>query len=177
MSERGYYRIKIIPTEQEQTVTLYDNENVYATATVQARNCLGACDGKYIKYLDKYGRFRFWMFNNKWRDYIRTRSIGDIRHIMESLKTSQSNRRQLGTKNERYLILRTENITQEEREVLRDIFYSPRVYVRFGDDDTLQSWVLCSEVKGDNTMLNNYTNVSNFEVELKLPNFNSITEL
>lgn len=182
MSRIGYYRVKIKPSELTTIVNIYNGSILYASATVKARTYRGACSGGnsngiYVKYLDQYGRYRFWMFNDKWKDTIKPRSIGTKTNLIESLRTAQSQIRSIGTKQKRYLSLRTENVSNEERMILRDIFVSPRVYARLDTGDALGDWLLCSEVKGDNTMIDNDIKSSRFEVELRLPDYYSVTDL
>ena len=149
MSQIGFYRYKIeqalaVPEE----VKFFVNGILTSTATIIPRiNCGGQ---KLIKYLDSSGRYRVFSFNNYWQQSNKPKEIGTINVFYPSLTFGQSESKSIGYTNTKTLTLSAENVSDEELEILEDIYSSPRVYLYVGrtGGDTLPDWILVS-VSGD----------------------------
>lgn len=174
MGKIGYYRYKIKPTSAEEVVNLYDGTQLIASACVKSSNIKSKCDSvgvagnKYVKYLDPEGRYRFHMFNEKWKVNNLIRDIGNYNKVTTSIETDQSDKLSLGKDTERNISLFSTLLNSEEKKVLSDILLSPRVYLRVGDLDRIKDWVLVS-ASGDGLVQDNEKATGNFSIDLQLP--------
>jgi len=144
----GYYRYKIKPLLNFETVQFFNNGLPFATATVIARNYTSEC--KYLKYLDNSGRFRFFVFNNKWTQNNSVKSLGETENYITSILTAQSDSRNIGNDVNSKVEIFADDISKDERLKLSEMFVSPRVlmYVGDGTTDYLKDWILVS-ISGD----------------------------
>jgi hypothetical protein len=173
----GYYRVKLKATNR--VVNIYNGNIIYTTAEIKTQNKIDSCssdineNGKYIKYLDRFGRYRFWMFNNKWKEQIQPTSKGEYNVNVMRLIDAQSNKKQIGSSNVKTITLRCENVTREQLEILQDIYASPRIYYRIGQNDFVKDWLLV-KLTGDNVTSDRTKNSFNMEVTITLPEYFSI---
>lgn len=177
MSRVGYYRVKLKAVDK--IVNIFNGNILYTTAEIKTQNRISDCDsdinenGKYIKYLDRFGRYRFWMFNNKWKEQIQPTSKGEYKIPVIRLQDAQSNKKNIGYNNIKTIALRCESVTSEQLEILQDIFVSPRIYLRIGQKDFVKDWVLVT-LSGDNVTNDKTKNTFNMEVTITLPQYFSV---
>ena len=140
MSVIGFYRYKVKPNTN-QDVNLYINGILSGTKTIEIKDF---CEGsKRIKFLNKDGQYRFVVFNKYYEINDKPKEIGKVNNIITSLLSSQTAEKSVGYKNERKLDLVSESISQDELNVFKDLWTSPRVYLYIGDGltDEISDWV------------------------------------
>lgn len=169
---KGLHRIKVraidsIPFD----VNIYQDAVLYATKTVQpVPTCFGAI---IIKYLDNNEQYRFFPFEKLYDVNDRSRSIGQVEHLITSLYDSQSNTRNIGYRTDRTIVARAD-ATAEQLLLLQDLPRSPRVYMRLSTDDS--RWFLVNvsaniPVKQDSAVMTPIT------ITITLPEQYNITML
>lgn len=141
MSEIGFYRYKITPSAN-QDVEMYINNVLTSTKKVVVKEHCG--DSKRLKYLNKDGQYRFATFNRFYETRDKTKEIGKANKIISSLLDSQADSYSVGIRNERLISMVADDINQEQLEVLKDLWTSPRVllYVGDGTTDDINDWIL-----------------------------------
>ena len=120
----------------------------------------------YIKYLDSKGYYRFFIFNSYWQQRDETSLIGKVNNLVTSIQKAQSSSKNIGYKNTRKLILTAGNVSAQELELLKDIYTSPRVYIKTKDGDS--QWVLVTVV-GDGIGKNYKSTNKSVTLEIELP--------
>jgi len=167
----GYYRYKISDLQPGvHTYTWYVNDVVAGTAKVIVRDM---CDEyKYIKFLDSNGFYRFFTFNDRWEEKDSPSKIGSTNNLITSLKDSLSNSYNVGYKNDRSLTLTAHNVSEEELNVISDMYTSPRVYLNVGPDK--EDWVLVT-LSGDGIGRRKMNKFGKISITITLPETYSIT--
>lgn len=139
MSEIGYYRYKTL-ADSERDVVLYINGVEAGRKTIKP---MDFCEGdRILKYLDKNGQYRFFPFNKYYEEYDSPEQIGTTNKFITSILNAQTNKQNVGFKNDRRLDL-TGEATLEQLEKLIDIYSSPRVYLYTGSggSDADSDWL------------------------------------
>jgi hypothetical protein len=175
MSEVGYYRYKVTPTiAGVSTVRLYINGSLASTATIIAREF---CNGfRVLKYMDRYGRYRFFPFNQKWQQVDKATLIGKVNNFVTSVLDSQSDARNIGYKNDRSITLTAGSVSDDELDKLADIYTSPRVYLYVGSTDRTQDWILVT-VSGDGVGRRKNNKFGKVTIDVKLPEYHAVTKI
>lgn len=165
------YKISDLPTG-ESNVQVFINAQLASTATVLIREICG--NGIYLKYLDRYGRYRFFLFNNLWRGNFQVSKIGS-RANFSGVNIEQQDR-VLGYESDKNITAVADNVTQQEVDVLSDIYTSPRVYLKIGNTDTTKDWLLV-EVSGDGGYRLGKLKATKVTMNIKLPRHYAVTEV
>lgn len=171
MSEIGYYRYKIKPS---QSVDVKFNVN-FQLASTKSIVVKEVCDGfKLLKYIDKDGQYRFYPFNKYWESSDKPKLIGKSSKIIESVLNAQSSESNIGYKNDRTVSLVAESVGQDELTLLSYIYTSPRVYLYIGTTtDEAKDW-LEVEIKGDNINKLRKRKFTKVNIDVILPEWYSI---
>jgi hypothetical protein len=177
MSNIGYYRYKLDNlTEGTTQIPLYKNGNIAITNTVII---LPFCENdKLIKYLDKNGQYRFFAFNRYYEQKDDPKLLGKANKLITSILNSQSNKKNVGYKNERTISMVADDVTDAQLEYLSDLWTSPRVYLHLATDssDEANDW-LEVEIKGDNISRRRKNISGKITVDIILPEWFNITML
>lgn len=128
--------------------------------------------GNYIKWMNNYGGWSYWLFNCIHSRRIRTRNLGEINNDFNNISLTTDSFLELGKNATERLNLITENTTKEEQDVINTIFDSPKVYyftgVPFSKVDNV-SW-LAVKMKDNNETLVDYKNVlKTYKLAFDLP--------
>lgn len=170
----GYYRYKTNAT-QDTTVTLNVNGVPTASKTIKV---IDHCpDGKILKYLNSKGQYRFYPFNRFYEVSDAPELIGKTNKFITNILTDQSDKRNIGYRNERRMILTAEP-TADDLVLLADLWSSPRVYLYIGDgaSDTAKDW-LEVEIQGDGLVRRAKAIVGVTTVTVILPKHYTVTML
>ena len=172
MSNIGYYRYKSTFTSNTKVNFTTDGDPA-GTKTVVVK---GWCTGDILlKYLNKNGQYRFFPFNQYWEREDKPKEIGRASKIVTSLLTSQASEITVGYKNERRLNLVAEGVTQEELDILVDIYTSPKVYMYIGTaGDTTEDWIEVSVESRKPSSKIKKGNSKDIELTVLLPEWYSI---
>jgi hypothetical protein len=176
MSQIGYYRLKLdsLPPGTYQKSFFVDGEEA-VTHTLIIKDW---CDNKkLLKFADSESQFRFFPFNTRWQSTDRPVSLGKVNKFITTLVDSQSNTKQVGYKNERVISLVADDITEDELNVLSDIYVSDQIFLYIGDgnSDAKSDWVQVEITGGDKTVRRRRNNSGQVNIEITLPEYFSIT--
>lgn len=175
MSEIGYYRYKLnnLPVGLN-SVPLYKNGGIEVTHIVDVRKWE---DGqKLIKYLDRNGQYRYYIFNCRYETRDKPKLIGTANKTVLSILSSQSDSDNIGYKNERSISLVADNVSDEDLEYLQDIWVSPRVYLHIGEtnEDTDQYWLQVTVSNSDSVAKRRRLNFGKLNLEITLPEWHAV---
>ncbi len=134
-------------------------------------NKIEATCGSYIKWLNQYGGFNYWLFATSSRA-IRTRDRGTINNDFNNIEDSVSERRSLGRDASEQLTVFYENLNDNDIRLLKGMIQSPKIYLYMGERYTpraLQNWIEIT-LPNKNMDLNNFRNrVPNGTIVIDLP--------
>jgi len=172
MSKIGYYRYKNVFNSNTE-LGLYVNGELESIKNVYVRDW---CEGNILlKYINKNGQYRFFPFNKYWEREDKPKEIGKANKIIVSLLEDQSSQKSVGYKNERALNLVAESVTQDELEILNDIYTSPNVFVYIGiNTDTIQDWLQVTIESRKPSSKIKKGNVTDVELSVVFPEWYSI---
>jgi len=173
MSTIGYYRAKIVPTEEgDQTVTLYVNGAPTATAIIRAKQfCTG---DRMVKFMDKAGRYRFFPFNRFWQQKDTFKSLGEIDNFITNIRYAETDKKQIGSTQTRKITLTSVLVSQAELDTLAELLASPRVYLLIGTTDEFFDWVQVKATSSSATRIQKGS-FQKFVLDLELPRQYSVS--
>jgi hypothetical protein len=165
MSEIGFYRIKV-DADTEKDVNLYINNILSSTKhVVPIEYC---SDDLILKYLDRDGHYRFWVFNRFFEKRDQPEKVGSVNKFITNLLTDQSESSNVGYRNKR-VIDATSDVPKEAIDVVSDIYASPRVYLYIGTSTDLASDWLEVEVSGNNIVKSRKGSLTRVDLSITLP--------
>lgn len=133
--------------------------------------------GLYLKFLNKYSRWSYWLLSKNHSRKRSTKYLAEIDNDFENLADTTSQTLQIGKSSEESIKGIAEKLTEKEMLVLDGIIDSPKVYLftgeRFAKSDSTD-WIevrvktTTFETKSVNTKIYSYV------VELELPERNTI---
>lgn len=175
MSEIGFYRYKTI-VSGNRTVNFVVNYQIAASKDIVALN---ECPGFVIlKYLDRYGQYRFYAFNKYYRIFDNPSQIGTTNKFITNILTDKSDKQNVGYRNERKIEL-TAEATDEQLLKLADIYTSPRVYYYIGQNnsDLNSDWIEVQVIANDNVVKRRKQTTGRIDLIVTLPENYTITML
>lgn len=175
MSQVGYYRYKINPT-QNNTINFFVNGVLTTSHRVMVKEYCGA--ELLIKYLDSNGQFRYYPFNKYYQKVDNPTLLGKYNKLVTDLLTAQSSERNVGYKNERVIIANAD-VAAVELELLKDLYTSPSVYLYIGNgsNDGYADWLEVTIKSGENANNIRKGNMINISITITLPEYYTITRL
>lgn len=132
--------------------------------------------GVYVKWLNEYGSYNYWLFNKEYQEQIRTSSLGNINNDFNNIGDTVSFTKSLGKRTESSLSVVTEHLTANDINVLKGIGSSPKVYLFTGErftKNTFNDW-LEVEVSNGSSVIKDFKNkIPEVAITLELPtNYN-----
>jgi hypothetical protein len=173
----GFYRYKFDNlTVGSHVITYTASDGVTYSKTVVIKPF--CTNDRYLKYLDKNGMYRFFVFNKYYEIKGAPKAIGTINKVVENIQTAQSKVNQIGYTNEKGIDITADAITLAELNVLSQIYDSPRVYLYVGSGgDELKDWLQVS-IKPKNALYRKKKGNSYMvELTVTLPEINTVKML
>lgn len=91
-----------------------------------------SCQGIYIKWLNNFGRWNYWLFKGEYMQSISAKNIGEIENDFYNLESTISPTMNVGKTAEAPIKVQSRNMTESDRELLSSIMISPRIYMFTG---------------------------------------------
>jgi hypothetical protein len=136
-----------------------------------------ACDGHYLKWLNSFGGWNYWLFN-KGNDTLSTKDLGTIFNDYNDVVDTISPYVAIGKTSENNITVRQDNITQDEFLILNDILESPKVYLFTGvQNEVVQAndWLEVTIKSGAFRVSNAKEKMTNLNLTIELPANNTKT--
>lgn len=129
--------------------------------------------GVYIKWLNQYGGYNYWLFNDEHIEQLGTKSKGFVNNDFSNIDETVSPMRSLGREVENEITVRAEHLISDDIDVLRGIVESPKIYLFTGTrytSNTFNDWVEVN-IKNTTMPLRDFKgNVPDVELTFELPN-------
>jgi len=135
LTEIGFYRLKIDPSLNTQIEFSNDGGEFYAYTEV-----LDNCEGLYFKYLNHEGGYNFYNLNDYYKKVAKVSEIGSVEKNFTNILDAQSDRSNIGYNNS-VQIQGTQEVPSSDLETLKDLYDSPRVYLKIGDGEDKKDWL------------------------------------
>jgi hypothetical protein len=128
--------------------------------------------GVYFKWLNKYGGYNYWLFENTYSIDRTSKQLGELSRDNDNLEDTFSNAIQIGKDSQDTIKVIAELIPEHERIVLEGIIDSPKIYMFTGQPfarNGFRDWVEVS-LKTTNTRVKNpKQQLTNFVFDFELP--------
>ncbi|RZJ75865.1 MAG: hypothetical protein EOO45_04265 [Flavobacterium sp.] len=128
--------------------------------------------GAYLKWLNKYGGYNYWLFEDTFSVDRSLKNIGELSSDNDNIENSFARTLQIGKESQDIMRLVAELLTEEERRVVEGIFDSPKIYLFTGKPFARafpNSWTEVS-LRTSNVRLKNAKHpLTNFVIDIELP--------
>ena len=131
------------------------------------------CDGVYLKWLNKYGGYNYWLFNRFFEITKRVRDKGSINNDFNNLNDTISQFKKLGKTSFDIWTLQTDILSVNDVNVLKGIFTSPKIYLFTGErfaSNSNDNWIEINLTNTQALIQEPKQTVNTFEVNIELPN-------
>lgn len=149
-------------------------DNSYKLKLIKTDNC---GDGVYIKWLNNLGGWSYWLFDKNHQRNLRSNSLGTINNDFNNLDQTTSPQLSLGKESNEVVRVLTDNVNQEDNNLLKTIFESPKVYLFTGtpfSKNTYQDWLEVEVTNTDVITKQWKRDLNNYEIVFGLPNKNNM---
>lgn len=175
MSEIGYYRYKTTADAIKTVNWTVNFTNVASKQVVPVQSCIGDL---ILKYLDKNGQYRFYPFNKFYRATDVLEKIGNTNKFITNILSDQTNKQNLGFKNERRMSL-SADVPDTELAKFTDIYDSPRVYLYIGSgsSDVAKDWLEVIQEVPDPVIRRRKRTTGKIDINIILPEHFTVSML
>lgn len=134
--------------------------------------------GVYIKWLNKYGGYSYWLFESTYSIDRQTKNMGELDRDIENLSDTFTRAIQIGKESQESIRCIADLLTEEQRDIVAGIFDSPKIYMFTGQPmsrASVNDWVEVS-LKTTNARVKNAKQpLTNFSLDFELPQRYTIT--
>jgi len=130
----GYYAYKTL-CDTNKTVNFDDSHSSYDKTVKIVDEC---SEGRYLKWLDNDGYYRFYPFNKFYETQLSAELIGTANKFITNILTDQTNRENIGSDVDKIESLTATNVDSEALDIFSSIYASPRVLARISNDKWVQ---------------------------------------
>jgi hypothetical protein len=133
--------------------------------------------GVYIKFLNKYGRWNYWLFDKNYFETQTTKNLGEINNDFNNLNDTISPTLQIGKMTDINIKCITKKLDEYDKIILDGLIDSPKILMYTGDPtiNTINSWIGV-RLKTTNFIAHDpKKSLYTYYVEFDLPNKNTIT--
>lgn len=133
--------------------------------------------GVYIKWLNQYGGYNYWLFNEQHENNLGHRSKGIINNNFSNIYDSVSPFKSLGRTVEESIVVRAEHLNSDDINILKGIVQSHKIYLFIGErftQNTFNDWIEI-ELSNGNMLLRDFKgNTPDVTLTFKLPDHYTI---
>lgn len=173
--EKRVIRISNV-TEGKHTYVLKKSQSGYTNANICRVTIVGlpTCnDSLIVYYLDDKGEYRSFVFSRYFEIVQDVTESNYTRERMPNTLNGFSDKRSTRAKVEKKIKAVAEGVPTEQIEYLRQIAYSPRIFLKVGANFNESSFVLVT-CKADASVFQTKRKFTDFSCEFTLPTFNTI---
>jgi len=128
--------------------------------------------GVYIKWLNKYGAYNYWLFENTAAIDRTTKQLGELYNDNENFENSFGRSIQIGKESQDVIKVITEALTEAESKIVEGIIDSPKIYLFTGQPfarNSYRDWIEVS-LKTTSSRIKNYKQkLNNMAFDFELP--------
>lgn len=129
----------------------------------------GNC-GVYLKWLNKYGRYNYWLFSNKTKTNRSSKYGPELDNDFNNLEDTIAPLVQTGKTSQDTIKVYTDNLYREHKELLNGILESPKIYLFTGvpfSKANANDWIEVN-LKTTSNEVSNFYNTVKFKMELDI---------
>ena len=129
-------------------------------------------EGQYIKFINQYGEWNYWLFNCQHRRNRKDKDLGDVNNDFNDVSETTSPFFNLGKTSQDTLTLISDALNQNEQDVLDGLLDSPKVYYFTGtrlSQVTDVSWLTVKKKSATSLITDYKDNLKNYKVQIELP--------
>lgn len=134
--------------------------------------------GVYLKWLNQYGGYSYWLFNEFYKVDSRNRSLGTINNDFFNLDETISQSKQLGKTSSNAWTILADNLNPNDMNIAKGILTSPKVYlftgIRFAQNN-FNDWLEVALNTTTSTIKNPREEKGELSLTIELPNDYNIT--
>jgi len=135
-------------------------------------NKIPSMQGEYLKWLNSYGGWSYWLFNCIHKRENKTTDLGDINNDFLNLNETIDSFKNIGKTSQETLTLHTTNTNELDQQVINEIFDSPKVYYFTGlrfSQVTDVSWLACNVNSRSQVITDYKKKTKNYKLSVELP--------
>lgn len=128
--------------------------------------------GMYFKWLNKYGGYSYWLFENTYSIDRSTKHIGELDRDNFNREDTFTRAIQIGKNSQDTIRVIAELLTSDERDIVAGIFDSPKIYLFTGQPyarNGVRDWVEVSLKTSNSRIKNAKEQLTNFALDFELP--------
>ena len=128
--------------------------------------------GVYLKWLNSYGGYSYWLFEDTYTIDRSTKQLGEIDRELYNLEDTITRTYQLGKESQDSMRLIAELLNDDERRVVEGILDSPKIYLFTGQPyarSSRKDWVEVSLKTTGARLKNAKQPLTNFTFDIELP--------
>ncbi|QEE50114.1 hypothetical protein FUA48_11140 [Flavobacterium alkalisoli] len=134
--------------------------------------------GVYLKWLNNYGGYSYWLFENTYSIDRSTQQIGELDRDYFNLENSFGRTTQIGKESMDTLKITAELLNDDERRIVQGILESPKVYLFTGkplSQNGKNNWMEVTLKTSNARIKNPKQQLTNFTFDIELPQRYTIT--
>jgi len=128
--------------------------------------------GVYFKWLNKYGGYNYWLFEDTYSIDRNSKSLGELDRDNDNVDTALNRSLQVGQQSQDTIKVIAERLNIDERIIVEGILESPKIYLFTGQPfarNDYNDWIEVS-LKTTNARIKNFKqNLTNFVLDFELP--------
>jgi hypothetical protein len=128
--------------------------------------------GVYLKWLNTWGGYSYWLFEDTYAIDRAVKYIGEIDSINANLENSFGRTRQIGKESQDTFKIVAELLTEEERSIVEGILDSPKIYLFTGQPfakSSYRDWIEVTLKTSGARIKNPKQPLTNFSFDIELP--------
>lgn len=133
--------------------------------------------GVYLKWLNEFGCYNYWLFNEQHESTLSSKSRGVINNDFKNIADTVSTFKSLGRNIGEQMSISVDFLTADDINVLKGIVTSPKVYLFTGErftDNTFNDWIEVDLSNKEIAIRDFKNNVPEINLTLNLPNYYTI---
>ena len=143
-------------------------DNLFIDLYKEAAGC-----GVYVKWLNQYGGYNYWLFNEFYQVDERTKSLGSINNDFYNIEDTISQSKQLGKDSADTWTIYADALKPNDMNVLRGILTSPKIYlftgIRFAQNN-FNDWLEVNLKTTSATVKEPREDQTDIKLQIELPN-------
>jgi|GEM_PF-1828811 len=128
--------------------------------------------GVYLKWLNKYGGYSYWLFEDTYSAERGAKSLGELDRDFNNLEDSFGRTALIGRESQDTLKIVAELLTADESRIVEGILDSPKIYLFTGkpfSQNGYRNWVEVQLKTGNARIKNAKQPLTNFSFDIELP--------
>lgn len=130
------------------------------------------CEGVYLKWLNKYGGYSYWLFENTFSVDRSTKYTGELDRDFANVENMYARATQIGKESQDSMKIIADLLTEDDRRIVEGIMDSPKIYLftgkPFAQNDN-RSWIEVTLKTTSARIKNARQKLTNFSFDIELP--------